>query len=58
MTEYSLHAGIEEWYSGLGGRVEVKGDDFIVDVVKDGLLIEIQTRNLSAIRRKLRELPY
>jgi len=56
MTEYSLHAGIKEWYSVLGGQVEVKVDDFIVDVVKDGLLIEIQTRNLSAIKKKLGKL--
>ena len=56
MTEYSLHAEIKEWYSALGGEVEVKVDDFIVDVVKDGLLIEIQTRNLSAIKKKLGKL--
>jgi len=56
MTEYSLHVGIKEWYSVLGGQVEVKVDDFIVDVVKDGLLIEIQTRNLSAIKNKLGKL--
>ena len=56
MTEYSLHTGIKEWYSVLGGQVEVEVDDFIVDVVKDGLLIEIQTRNLSAIKKKLGKL--
>jgi len=56
MTEYSLHVGIKEWYSVLGGQVEVKVDDFIVDVVVDGLLIEIQTRNLSAIKNKLGKL--
>ena len=56
MTEYSLHAGIKEWYSVLGGQLEVKVDDFIVDVVKDELLIEIQTRNLSAIKKKLGKL--
>ena len=56
MTEYSLHMGIKEWYSVLGGQVEVKVDDFIVDVVKEGVLIEIQTRNLSAIKKKLDKL--
>ena len=56
MTEYSLHMGIKEWYSVLGGQVEVKVDDFIVDVVKEGVLIEIQTRNLSAIKKKLGKL--
>jgi hypothetical protein len=56
MTEYSLHAGIKELYSVLGGQVEVKVDDFVVDVVKDGVLIEIQTRNLSIIKKKLAKL--
>ena len=56
MTEYSLHAQIKEGYSGSGAGVEVKVDDFVVDVVKDGLLVEIQTQNLYAIRKKLRKL--
>lgn len=56
MTEYSLHAEIKDWYSGLGAETEVKVDDYVIDVVKDGLLIEIQTRNLSAIKRKLAKL--
>ena len=56
MTEYSLHTGIKDWYSASGGQVEVKVDDFVVDVVKDGLLIEVQTRNLSAIKQKLTKL--
>jgi hypothetical protein len=56
MTEYSLHAGIKDWYSVFGDEIEVKVDDFVVDVVRDGLLIEIQTRNLSAIKKKLRKL--
>ena len=57
MTEYSLHNGIKEWYSVASSEVEVKVEDFIVDVVnQDGLLIEIQTKNLSAIKKKLKKL--
>ena len=56
MTEYSLHAGIKDWYSISGDEIEVKVEDFVVDVVRDGLLIEIQTRNLSAIKKKLGKL--
>ena len=56
MTEYSLHAEIKEWYSAQRDDIEVKVDDFIVDVVRDGLLIEIQTGNLSAIKKKLCKL--
>ncbi|MEJ2126967.1 MAG: hypothetical protein P8X84_05625 [Candidatus Bathyarchaeota archaeon] len=57
MTEYSLHVDIKEWYSGSSNQVEVKVDDFVIDVInKEGLLIEIQTRNLSAIKNKLKKL--
>lgn len=56
MTEYSLHTEIKDWYSGLKDEIEVKVDDYIIDVVKDGLLIEIQTRNLSGIKKKLVKL--
>ena len=57
MTEYSLHVEIKEWYSGSSNQVEVKVDDFVIDVInKEGLLIEIQTKNLSAIKNKLKKL--
>ena len=57
MTEYSLHSEIKDWYSKAANPVEVKVDDFIIDVInEDGLLIEIQTRNLSSIKEKLRKL--
>ncbi|MCW4034545.1 MAG: hypothetical protein NWF03_04200, partial [Candidatus Bathyarchaeota archaeon] len=56
MTEYSLHNDLKDWYSVADGQVEVKVDDFVVDVVKDDLLIEIQTKNLSAIKNKLGKL--
>ena len=56
MTEYSLHAEIKNWYSGIRDEIEVKVDNYIIDVVKDGLLIEIQTKNLSVIKKKLVKL--
>ena len=55
-NERSLHASIISWYSKEGDRFEVKVDGFIIDIVRDNLLIEIQTRNFSAIGRKLRSL--
>lgn len=36
--------------------MEVAVDGFVVDLVRDGLLIEIQTRNFASIRRKLDRL--
>jgi hypothetical protein len=39
-----------------GDELEVKVDEFIVDIVRDKLLIEIQTQNFSAIKPKLIKL--
>lgn len=56
MNEHSLHSEIKNWYSLPGDRFEVKVDDFIVDILRHALLIEIQTRNFSAVKIKLRRL--
>ncbi|MGD8505627.1 MAG: hypothetical protein PVF15_03065 [Candidatus Bathyarchaeota archaeon] len=53
MNEHSLHSEIKEWYTISGDKVEVKIDDFIIDIARGPLLIEIQTKNFSAIKRKL-----
>lgn len=53
MQESSLHAALKDWYSSSGDRQEVDVDGFLVDVVKGNLLIEIQTQNFSAIKKKL-----
>ena len=55
-NETSLHSSIKRWYSLPGDRFEVKIEDYIVDIVRDNLLIEIQTRNFSAIKKKLMTL--
>lgn len=56
MNEYSLHSAIKDWYSLPGDRFEVKVGAFIVDIVRPPLLIEIQTRNFAAIKKKLTKL--
>ncbi|KPU42298.1 hypothetical protein OXPF_40830 [Oxobacter pfennigii] len=55
-NEKSLHAGLKRWYSKAGDRFEVKVDGCIIDILRDDLLIEIQTKNFSAISNKLRKL--
>ena len=55
-NEKSLHAALKQWYARPGDQLEVKLDGFIVDIVRGERLIEIQTRNLAAIRRKLHTL--
>lgn len=56
MPETSLHSSIKDWYALPGDRLEVKVGSFIIDIVRDDLLIEIQTKNFSAIKKKLRSL--
>ena len=56
MRERSLHAALKAWYARPGDRLEVAVDGFFVDVVRNGLLIEIQTGNFSSIKRKLATL--
>jgi len=56
MTEHSLHSEIQDWYSVSGDELEVKVEDFIVDILRDKLLIEIQTGSFSAVKKKLIKL--
>jgi hypothetical protein len=53
LQERSLHSSLKELYTDGDARTEVFVDGFVVDVVKDGILIEIQTRNFAAIKSKL-----
>lgn len=56
MTEQSLHNQLKEWYTSRGAEAEATVEGYVVDVVRDGLLIEVQTGNFSAIKDKLRAL--
>ncbi|MBN1218127.1 MAG: hypothetical protein JXM69_04305 [Anaerolineae bacterium] len=53
LNEKPLHAALKQWYAQPNDRFEVGVDGFVVDIVRDDLLIEIQTRNFSSIKRKL-----
>ena len=54
--ESSLHLGLKRWYASLDDRLEVAVDGAIIDIVRGSQLIEIQTGNFSAIRKKLQLL--
>ncbi len=57
MKEYSLHSELKKWYSISEDELEVKvNDGFVIDILRDNLLIEIQTKNFSAIKKKLNKL--
>ena len=53
LNEKPLHATLKEWIARPGDRFEVNVDGYIVDIVRDELLIEIQTKNFSSIKKKL-----
>lgn len=56
LNEKPLHASLKEWYALPGDRFEVPVDGFVIDIVRDDLLIEIQTGNFASIKAKLTNL--
>ncbi len=56
LTERSLHAALKEYLARPGDRFEVKLGRYVIDIIRDDLLIEIQTRHLYALRPKLARL--
>ena len=56
LNEKPLHASLKEWYAQPGDRFEVAVDGFVIDIVRDDLLLEIQTGNFASIRSKLTNL--
>ena len=55
-NESSLHAALKKAYAGDNGNMEVSVEGYVVDVEKDGHLIEIQTKNISSMSKKLGNL--
>jgi len=56
MGETSLHEAVKRWYAQPGDRLEAWVDGYLIDIVRDDQLIEIQTGNFSAIKAKLENL--
>lgn len=56
MQESSLHSTLKDWYAQPNDSLEVFVDGFQIDIVRDELLIEIQTGNFRALREKLDSL--
>jgi hypothetical protein len=56
MKESSLHSEIKKAYSLPGDQFEVKLDNYIVDILRENLVIEVQTKNFSALKEKLQVL--
>ena len=56
LAEKSLHAGLKAHFAQPDDKLEVKVDGFVIDVKQPDRLVEIQTRNLGAMKRKLSKL--
>jgi len=56
LNESALHAQLKRLSAPAGSAFEVPIGGYVVDAVCGGLLIEVQTRNLGAMREKLAAL--
>lgn len=56
LNESPLHAALKRALAPAGSRFEVTLDGYVIDAVHDDLLIEVQTRHVGALRRKLTRL--
>jgi len=54
--EFSLHRQLKQHYAAGDAACEVRLGNYRIDVVRDGLLIEVQHSSLSAIRDKVGRL--
>lgn len=56
LNEKAIHASLKQWYARQGDQFEVPVSGFVIDIVRDDLLIEIQTGSFAAIKSKLSHL--
>ncbi len=56
LNEGSLHAQLKEWYAKDGDLIEHPVDGYVIDLVRGGLLVEIQTGGFAPLRKKLDRL--
>jgi hypothetical protein len=53
LREKPLHASLKRWCARAGDLVEVPVDGFVIDLVRDDVLVEVQTSGFSSMKRKL-----
>ncbi|MFW5772811.1 MAG: hypothetical protein ACOCZH_05745 [Phototrophicaceae bacterium] len=54
--EGALHLALKRWYARPGDRLEADVEGCVVDLVRDDLLVEIQTGSFAALKPKLARL--
>jgi len=55
-NEKTLHSDLKKIYEDTNAKVEYKIGNYIIDVIKEDGLYEIQTKNFYAIGKKIKEL--
>lgn len=53
LSEKTMHAVLKNFYEPSPEHQEIPVGRFVADILRDGEIIEIQTRNLNAMRKKL-----
>jgi len=56
LREFGLHADLKRWYAQPGDELETALEGYVIDIRRGTMLIEIQTRSFSSMRRKLAAL--
>jgi hypothetical protein len=56
LAENSLHLGLKKYLQLPGDKIEFPVDSFIIDIVREDVLYEIQTKNFYALKPKLSAL--
>ncbi len=56
LGESLFHSQLKNFYKKPGDKVESPLNGYVIDLVRDDLLIEVQTQNFSSIKKKLRDL--
>lgn len=56
LNEKPLHEALKRWYAQSGDLFEAPVDGSVADILRGDLVIEIQTKNFSKIKRKLEKL--
>ncbi|MBY8989180.1 MAG: hypothetical protein KGD58_00370 [Candidatus Lokiarchaeota archaeon] len=56
LNETTLHADLKWFLSESHDQLEKQVENYVIDIVRDDLLIEIQTSNFANIRKKLENL--
>jgi len=56
LAEKSLHAAIKSYLARPGDQIETSLDGYVIDILRGQQIIEVQTGNFSAMKRKLKTL--